>query len=103
MTPLNQARFYLQQYYRDKSDNVLPRCSAILLHDDEKDLIEAVVFFEDGKTTIEHFFSASVFTTADHLAEAKEALSRYYQLYPENIHTYTASLDPSNPRSQSAE
>lgn len=103
MTPLNQARFHFQQNYRDKSDSIPPRCSAILLHDDEKDLIEAIVFFEGGKTTIEHFFSASVFTTADHLAEAKEALSRHYQLHPENIHTYTTSLDPSNPRSPSAE
>lgn len=102
MTPIKQALSHYRDGGKACTDSSQTLRSAILLHDDEKGLIEAVVFFEGGGTAIEHFFPPSVDTMTYRLKEAKQALVRIYQLLPENIQTHMASLDPHNPQTKSA-
>lgn len=67
---------------------------ATLLHDDLKGLIQALIVFEDGGTTITQSFPGAPATMRTNLRDAKRALIKKYELAPGQVRTKIAALDP---------
>lgn len=75
---------------------------AVILHDNRKGLIEAVIFFEDGGTKIHQSFPSKPETMMEDLNTAKKELVAHYQISLDNIMTRKAPLAgrPSERREQ---
>jgi len=75
---------------------------AILLYDDVKSLLDAVVCFEDGRTTLVAFPSPrqvhSPWVMAESLNGAQHILTHLYLVPSSNIHVWPASLEPRGPQ-----
>lgn len=65
---------------------------AVILHDNRKGLIEAVIFFEDGGTKIHQSFSGKPETMMEDLNTVKKELVANYQIRLDNIMTRKTPL-----------